>query len=354
MYFYNRRMNMDDSKGIGSLQELEEVLATPPEKLVKMMKRLEGDLMILGIGGKIGVSLGLQAAEAVRLSGVPRKIYGVSRFSKREEREKLEAAGIITISCDLMEREQVNRLPQVRNVIFMAGRKFGTEGSEPETWAMNVIVPSLVAEHFRSSRIVVFSTGCVYPMRSVLEGGCTEETSPSPIGEYSQSCLGRERIFQYYAQKYGTEILLFRLNYAVDLRYGVLDDIGRAIWEGRPVNNTVGYFNVIWQGDVTANALLSLELAGNPCQILNVTGPETASVQDTALLMGKLMGREVLFSCDKAGDCSFLNNAGKMCRLLGYPSVSLEEMIHLQAAWIANGGISIGKPTHFEINNGKF
>lgn len=250
---------MDDSKGIGSLQELEEVLATPPEKLVKMMKRLEGDLMILGIGGKIGVSLGLQAAEAVRLSGVPRKIYGVSRFSKREEREKLEAAGIITISCDLMEREQVNHLPQVRNVIFMAGRKFGTEGSEPETWAMNVIVPSLVAEHFRSSRIVVFSTGCVYPMRSVLEGGCTEETSPSPIGEYSQSCLGRERIFQYYAQKYGTEILLFRLNYAVDLRYGVLDDIGRAIWEGRPVNNTVGYFNVIWQGDVTANALLSLD-----------------------------------------------------------------------------------------------
>ena len=319
-----------------------------------MMGRLEGDIMILGIAGKIGVSLGLQAMEAIRRAGVDKKIYGVSRFSKCGEREKLDAAGIITIPCDLLEREQVSRLPQVRNVIFMAGRKFGTEGSEAETWAMNVIVPALVAEHFRASRIVVFSTGCVYPLRSVREGGCTEEVPPAPVGEYSQSCLGRERIFQYYARKYGTEILLFRLNYAIDLRYGVLNDIGRAIWEGRPVNNTVGYFNVIWQGDVTANALLSLELTRNPYEILNVTGPETAGVEETALLMGKLMGKEVHFSCEKPGEYSYLNNSGKMCRLLGYPRVSLNEMIRLQAEWISNGGLSIGKPTHFEVNNGKF
>ncbi len=345
---------MNDSEAIGSPEILEKFLSAPPERLVEMMRRLDGDLMILGIGGKIGVSLGLQAAEAVRRSGVPRKIYGVSRFSREEDREKLEAAGLVTISCDLMELESVNRLPRVRNLIFMAGRKFGTEGSEAETWAMNVIVPSRIAEHFRESRIVVFSTGCVYPMRSVLQGGCTEETPPDPVGEYSQSCLGRERVFQYYSGKYGTELLLFRLNYAVDLRYGVLDDIGRAVWEGRPVNNTVGYFNVIWQGDVTANALLCLELAGNPCEILNVTGPETAGVEETALLMGRLLGRKVTFLCEKSGDRSFLSNAGKMCRLLGYPSVCLEKMIHLQAEWIAHGGISIGKPTHFEVNNGRF
>lgn len=339
---------------ITTQEKLEALLAVPSDALGEMMGRLEGDIMILGIAGKIGVSLGLQAMEAIRRAGVDKKIYGVSRFSKCGEREKLDAAGIITIPCDLLEREQVSRLPQVRNVIFMAGRKFGTEGSEAETWAMNVIVPALVAEHFRASRIVVFSTGCVYPLRSVREGGCTEEVPPAPVGEYSQSCLGRERIFQYYARKYGTEILLFRLNYAIDLRYGVLNDIGRAIWEGRPVNNTVGYFNVIWQGDVTANALLSLELTRNPYEILNVTGPETAGVEETALLMGKLMGKEVHFSCEKPGEYSYLNNSGKMCRLLGYPRVSLNEMIRLQAEWISNGGLSIGKPTHFEVNNGKF
>ena len=339
---------------ITTQEKLEALLAVPSDALGEMMGRLEGDIMILGIAGKIGVSLGLQAMEAIRRAGVDKKIYGVSRFSKCGEREKLDAAGIITIPCDLLEREQVSRLPQVRNVIFMAGRKFGTEGSEAETWAMNVIVPALVAEHFRASRIVVFSTGCVYPLRSVREGGCTEEVPPAPVGEYSQSCLGRERIFQYYARKYGTEILLFRLNYAIDLRYGVLNDIGRAIWEGRPVNNTVGYFNVIWQGDVTANALLSLELTRNPYEILNVTGPETAGVEETALLMGKLMGKEVHFSCEKPGEYSYLNNSGKTCRLLGYPRVSLNEMIRLQAEWISNGGLSIGKPTHFEVNNGKF
>ena len=235
----------------------------------------------------------------------------------------------------------------------MAGRKFGTNGSEDLTWAMNVLVPSLVAEHFKDSRIVAFSTGCVYPLVSVKEGGCSEEVQPSPVGEYSQSCLGRERIFEYYSKKNGTKILLFRLNYSCDLRYGVLHDIGRAIWEDKPVNNTVGYFNVIWQGDANAAALRCLELAASPCAILNVTGPETAITEKTAKIMGEIMNKEVKFA-GTSGELNYLNDSSKMCELFGYPRMSLSEMIRLQAQWIADGGISIGKPTHFEVNNGKF
>ncbi|MBP5640177.1 MAG: NAD(P)-dependent oxidoreductase [Victivallales bacterium] len=336
-----------------SEEGLERRLSRPSNHLVEMMKRLKGDIMILGISGKIGVSLGMQAMSAIRESGVSRKVYGVARFSKTADREKLTAAGVRTIVCDLMEREQVERLPKVENVIFMAGRKFGTDGSEDVTWAQNVVVPGLVAEHFRDSRIVAFSTGCVYPLRTIEQGGCSEDCMPSPIGEYSQSCLGRERIFEYYSRKYGTKLLLFRLNYSVDLRYGVLNDIGRAIWEGREVDNTVEYFNVIWQGDVTANALLSLELAANPRVILNVTGLETANVEETAREMGRIMGKDVRFK-GNPGKWNYLSDASEMCRLFGKPSVSLEQLVVMQAEWIKNGGVSIGKPTHFEVNNGRF
>ncbi len=342
------------TENIDSVEKLEACLAEPPEKLVAMMKRLDGDIIILGIAGKIGVSMGMQAVAAIRLAGVEKKVYGVARFTNPEDRKKLDAAGVITIPCDLTEREQVQHLPRVKNVIFMAGRKFGTAGSEDLTWAMNILAPAAVAEYFKESRIVAFSTGCIYPLRTAEQGGCTEDVAPDPIGEYSQSCLGRERIFQFYARKYATKLLLFRLNYSIDLRYGVLDDIGRAVWENRPVSNSVGSFNAIWQGDVTAAALLSLELADNPCAILNVTGPETVNVEETARRMGQLMGKEVKFQYENGGAAGYLNNAGKMFRLLGYPRISMDEMIELQVKWIMQGGISIGKPTHFEVNNGKF
>ena len=336
-----------------SVEKLEACLSVPHPELIAMMKRLSGDIMILGIAGKMGVTMGLQALAAVRAAGVEKMIYGAARFSNPEERSKLEKAGVRTIVCDLLDPEQVKALPQIPNIIFMAGRKFGTDGSEDLTWAMNVLAPALVAEHFKNSRIVAFSTGCVYPLRSVAQGGCDESVPPAPVGEYSQSCLGRERIFQYYSRRNGTPMLLFRLNYSVDLRYGVLHDIGRAVWEGREVNNTVGYFNVIWQGDANAAALRCLELAESPCAVLNVTGPETASVEKTARLMGAIMGKEVKFS-GAPGELNYLNDSGKMCRLFGYPRVSLDEMILHQARWIAAGGVSIGKPTHFEVNNGKF
>lgn len=338
---------------LDSIEKLDNLLAIPHSEVIEMMKRLSGDIMILGIAGKMGVTMGMQAINAIKAANVDKKVYGVARFSNIEDKIKLEKAGVITITCDLSSREEVSKLPQIPNIIFMAGRKFGTNGSEDLTWAMNVLVPSLVAEHFKDSRIVAFSTGCVYPLVSVKEGGCSEEVQPSPVGEYSQSCLGRERIFEYYSKKNGTKILLFRLNYSCDLRYGVLHDIGRAIWEDKPVNNTVGYFNVIWQGDANAAALRCLELAASPCAILNVTGPETAITEKTAKIMGEIMNKEVKFA-GTSGELNYLNDSSKMCELFGYPRMSLSEMIRLQAQWIANGGISIGKPTHFEVNNGKF
>lgn len=337
-----------------NLEALESMLSEPPQRLIDLMSRLEGDIMILGISGKIGVSLGLQAMEAVRRSGKPRRVYGVSRFTNKADREKLSSHGVVTIACDLLERDQIASLPKVKNIIFMAGRKFSTQGNEPQTWAFNTVMPAYVAETFRESRIVVFSTGCVYPLRTKEEGGCREDVVPLPVGEYSQSCLGRERVFEYFSEKNGTPVLLFRLNYSVDLRYGVLDDIGRAIWEGRCVNNNVGYFNVIWQGDVTANALMSLELAASPSAVLNVTGPETMSVEEAARRMGAIMGRPVQFLQEKAGDLSYLNDATRMCELFGPPRFSLDELMRMQAEWIMNGGISIGKPTHYEVSNGRF
>lgn len=332
---------------------LEEFLAVPNAGLIEMMKRLDGDIMILGVAGKMGVTMATLAVNAIRAAGVKKRVIGVARFSNAEEKEKLEKAGVETVVCNLLDREQVSKLEKVSNIIFMAGRKFGTGGSEELTWAMNVLAPEYVCEHFKDSRIVAFSTGCVYPLERIESCGSTEETVPAPVGEYSQSCLGRERIFQYCSKKNGTKVLLFRLNYSIDLRYGVLHDIAINIRDGKPVDNSVGFFNCIWQGDANSNALRSLELCESPCAVLNVTGPETASVASAAKKMGEIMGKEVSFK-GEPGEIGYLNNSAKMCRLFGYPTVSLEQMIIWQAKWMADGNISIGKPTHFEVNNGKF
>ena len=344
---------MDFPEIIRGTDQLEKLLAAPAPELVNFMRRLDGDIMILGIAGKVGMSLGHQAVEAIRAAGVDKRVFGAARFSDPAAKKQLEAWGVETIACDLMDRAAVNALPRVRNVIFMAGRKFGTEGSEELTWAMNVLAPACAGEHFAGSRIVVFSTGCVYPLVGRASGGCTEADTPAPVGEYAQSCLGRERIFQYCAKQYGAEVLLFRLNYAVDLRYGVLHDIAAAIMAGRPVDNTVGYFNVIWQGDATSVALRALESCSNPAAVLNVTGPEIASVEETAAKLGEWMERPVVLS-GVPGDRCYLNDASRMCRQFGPPRVTLERMIRWQAWWTSHGGVSIGKPTHFEVNNGKF
>ena len=335
-------------------QELEAFLATPSAALIDMMKRLDGDIMILGIAGKMGVTMGRVAVNAIKAAGVDKKVYGVARFSDADARKKLEDAGIETIVCNLLDREAVSQLPQVKNIVFMAGRKFGTDGSEELTWMMNVVVPANVIEHFKNSRITAFSTGCVYPLIPLEGIGCTEMDKPLPVGEYSQSCLGRERVFEYGAKANGTPVLLFRLNYAIDLRYGVLHDIAQAVWNGQEVNNTVGYFNAIWQGDANQIALLSLEQAASPAAYLNVTGPEIVSVESVAREFGRIFGKEVKFKCSAPGEINFLSDASKMTGLFGNPSVPMSRMIKWQAQWIMDGGKTLNKPTHYEVNTGKF
>jgi len=331
---------------------LEALLSTPAPAVVELMRRLEGDLLILGVAGKMGVTLALQAVRAAREAGVRKRVVGVARFSQAGVREQLEAGGVETIACDLLEAADVARLPRLANVIFMAGRKFGTAGDEALTWAMNTGVAMLVGEQFAASRIVVFSTGCVYPLRLAEQGGADETTPPAPVGEYAQSCLGRERIFQAFSQRRGTRVCLFRLNYALDLRYGVLHDLAQTILAGQPVDLGVSHFNAIWQGDANAQALLALELAASPAAVLNVTGPETVCVRETALALGRLLGREVSFRGTPGQ--AYLSDARVALARFGPPRVPVATLIRWQAVWLLTGGRSLGKPTHFDVSNGQF
>ncbi len=333
--------------------ELDQALSMPSPRLIAMMQRLPGDITILGIAGKMGLTLGRRAINAINAAGVKKTVFGVSRFSAAGDRDKLEKWGIKTISCDLLRRDEVNKLPVVPNVIFMAGKKFGTVGDEESTWAMNTLVPGNVIEHFKNTNIVVFSTGCVYPLVGVNHSGCDEQVAAAPIGEYAQSCLGRERIFQYGAKNYGINVLLYRLNYAIDMRYGVLHDIAQQVFRGEPVNNNIGYFNVIWQGDANDIALLSLEHCTSPAAILNVTGVEIAAIKTIAEAFGKLFNQPVTYTTSSSELC-YLSNAAKMAKLFYPPTVSMAMMIEAQADWLRRGGASLGKPTHFEVNTGKF
>ena len=334
--------------------ELEAFLAQPSDALIDFMRQLDGDIMILGVAGKMGVTMAKLAANAIQAAGVEKTVYGVARFSDAAAREKLETSGVKTIACDLMDQEQLKALPQVKNIIFMAGRKFGTQGCEDLTWAMNVLAPAYVADNFKNSRITAFSTGCVYPLVSAEEGGCTEDVRPEPVGEYSQSCLGRERVFEYAQRKHQNPMLFFRLNYAIDLRYGVLHDIAMPIWNGEKVNNAVSHFIAIWQGSANEIALRSLGLTANPVTLLNVTGHETVSTEEVAEEFGRLFGKKVEYMYPVAGKKGYLNNAGKMLDIFGKPAVTMQQMIKWQAEWIKSGGEDLNKPTHFEVNNGKF
>lgn len=346
-------MEPNQLNSITSEEALDELLSVPRPELIDLMRSLEGDIMILGIAGKMGVTLGRLARKAVKAAGVSKTIYGVARFSDAESRRTLEQWGIETLKCDLLDPEAVATLPQAANVIYMAGKKFGTEGSEELTWAMNTIAPAYVAQHFKNSRIVVFSTGCVYPLVPVESCGCAESVAPAPIGEYSQSCLGRERVFGHFSKQNGTRMLMYRLNYAVDMRYGVLYDIASRIWAGQPVSATVQHFNVIWQGDANNYALLSLGLCASPAEILNVTGPEVIPVNHIAGEFGRIFRKKVDYA-GIPGKVNYLNNAAKLFKLFGYPEVSLNKMIEWQADWVMHNGRSLGKPTHFEANDGKF
>lgn len=333
--------------------ELEDRLSQPAGRDKSVMQSLSGDLMVLGVGGKMGPSLVRLARRACQQAGVAKRVVAVSRFSRGGLRSQLEAEGVETIQCDLLNASELAALPDLPNVIFMAARKFGTSGAEHLTWAMNTYLPGLVAERFRQSRVVAFSTGNVYPLRAVAEGGATEGTHVSPVGEYAQSALGRERMFEYASSRWGTQVAILRLNYANDLRYGVLVDIGRAVFEGRPVDLRMGLVNVIWQGDANRVCLRALEHCQSPPNVFNVTGPETLSVRQLAREFGSRLGLDPVFEGTET-ETALLSDAGKAHQIFGYPSVSARQLIDWTAHWIQSGGASLGKPTRFEVRDGDF
>ena len=333
--------------------QLEDILSTPYETDMATMRRISGDIIILGAGGKMGPSLARRIKRAADAANVARRVIAVSRFSAPQSRAELESVGVETISCELLDHRQIAGLPDGENVFFLAGRKFGSTERADLTWAINSYLPGLIADRYRTSRIVVFSTGNVYPFVSAAAGGSVETDAPQPRGEYASSCLGRERIFEYFSQTHGTRCLLFRLNYAVDLRYGVLVDIARKVHAGQPVDLTVPAFNVIWQGDANSYALRALELCEAPPRILNVTGPEIVSTRRAAEFFAERFNREAIFQGAQT-DAALLNNASLCHRLLGYPGATLGELMELVAHWVALGGVSLNKPTKFEAADGRF
>lgn len=346
-------MMFDLPDKITSEEQLEELLSTPGDEAVAMFSRLDGDIIFLGVSGKIGPSMAGMAKRACDKAGVKKRIIGVSLFESPEHRKKLEDMGIETIHGDLLDTEVMKSLPLVRNVIFLAGMKFGSVDNLSLTWAVNSYLPALVAGHFRQSRIVAFSTGCVYPLVPVKSGGSKETDRPEPVGEYAQSCLGRERMFEYGSNKYKTPITLIRLNYSVELRYGVLVDIALKVMNNHPVDLDMGYFNVIWQGDVNDFVLRSLEHAASPALILNITGPEILSVREVAQRFAKLLNVEVRFT-GKEANTALLNNSQKAHGLFGLPRVSTDQAMKWTAGWLKEKGKILGKPTHFEVRDGKY
>jgi nucleoside-diphosphate-sugar epimerase len=338
---------------IATAFQLEEALAQPSDADVEAAARLDGDVLILGAGGKMGPSLARRIRHAVKESGTRSRVLASSRFSSPAVRAGLEAAGIETIACDLLDRAQIAALPDCPNVLFLAGRKFGTSDRTDLTWVTNTIVPAHVAERFSESRMVVFSTGNVYPLVPVEGPGCAEDVPPAPIGEYAQSCLGRERIIEFASRESGMRALVFRLNYAVDLRYGTLVDVARRVFEGSPVDLTVGFFNAIWQGDANSYALRSLELCSTPPEVLNATGPERISVRQAAEWFGKAFGRPPVF-VNSEGPLALLSDSRKCRGALGEPVVSFELLREWVAHWVRIGGESLNKPTRFEVADGQF
>lgn len=333
--------------------DLEQQLSEFDEGVLNTVRALEGDLLIIGAGGKLGLSLATLAIRAIQAASLSHRVVCVSRFTSSSVAGQLRAAGAQVIAADLLTPGALESLPSAPNVIYLAGMKFGSSGAEPLTWMLNTFLPGLVARRFAHSRIVALSTGNVYPLVPVISGGATEQTPPSPCGEYAMSCLGRERIFQHAALAWGTPVTLIRLNYANDLRYGVLHDIAKRVLTGEPIDLSMGAVNVIWQGDANRIILQCVPLCTSPARILNLTGPETVSVRWLAERFGELFDRPPVFVGQESAD-ALLSNAAECYRLFGYPRITLMQMIEWTAAWLLHGGRSLGKPTHFETRDGKY
>jgi nucleoside-diphosphate-sugar epimerase len=337
-----------------SEDELEELLSTPTPETVEAAARLGGDLVVLGAGGKMGPSLAALARRSIEAAGVPHRVICVSRFSAEGVQERLSSLGVETIACDLLEREQLAGLPDAPNVLYMAGMKFGTSGAPEQTWALNCYLPAIVAERFRDSRVVALSTGNVYPLVPVSSRGADESTATDPVGEYAQSCLGRERMLQYMASKHGQRTLIVRLNYATDLRYGVLLDVAAKVNRGEPVDISMSWVNSIWQGDANGILLRAFELCANPADVLNVTGPEILSVRHAAQRFAELLDAPAPAFAGAESDLALLSDASRCHALFGPPRITGETLIEWTAEWVRRGQPTLGKPTHFETRDGKF
>jgi nucleoside-diphosphate-sugar epimerase len=336
-------------QSFAGVAELEDFMTAPTPELAADLARAEGDLIVLGVGGKMGPTLARMAKRAAP----GKRVIGVARFSEKGLKGKLEDSGIECIACDLLDRAALERLPRPRNVVFMAGHKFGASGDPSFTWAMNVAVPHMVAEHFRDSRIVAFSTACVYPFVDVGGAGAAEDTPTlPPPGDYAASCVGREQMFRHASQRYGTPGRLVRLSYAIDMRYGVLHDVAQSVFAGKPVELGMGYANVIWQGDANEQALRLLAHCTSPASPINVSGPKTG-VRWLAEEFGKRLGKKPSFKGSESSS-AWLVDTGAATRLLGPPRVPTEAMIDWVADWVKRDQPSLGKPTHFETRDGKY
>ena len=332
---------------------LDSVHTTPSAALRDFIPQVSSPLIILGAGGKMGPTLAVLAKHAADLAGHPLEVIAVSRYSNDATRQWLENNGVQTLTADLVEPAEWGKLPDAENVIYLVGQKFGTEDNPGLTWAMNTLVPAAASGRYSQARIVALSTGCVYPMVAINSGGATEDTAPEPIGEYASACLARERLFEFHAAQNGTAITLIRLNYAIDLRYGVLHDIAQNIWQGKPVDLAMGHFNCIWQGDANERILRSLKHCANPPNILNLTCPGASSVRTVAEQLGELLEREVQFS-NTESESAWLNNPAKAIEFFGEPETSLNTMLQWTAHWTKIEGRSHRKPTHFEVRDGKY
>ena len=347
------RTNYSSIDRVLDTEHLENLLSEPTDGVIEALTRVEGDVVVLGVGGKMGPSLAHMVRRAADEAGGRRRVIGVSRFTSPQLPRQLEAVGVEAVPCDLLDPDQVARLPEAPNVIFMAGMKFGTTGQQARTWVMNTVMPGLVARRYRGSRVVAFSTGNIYPLVPVTGGGATEMDEPGPVGEYAQSCLGRERVFEHFSREHGTRTIIIRLNYAVEMRYGVLVDLAQRVLAGEPIDLSMGNFNCIWQADANAMSIQAIEHAGSPPRVLNVTGPEVVSVRGVCQRLAERLGREVRFTGAES-PTAYVNNAQLSHRLFGYPRVPVGKLIDWTVDWVKRGGESLGKPTHFETRDGKF
>jgi len=328
---------------------LEDILSEPTEATKKIVAGLTGEIVVLGAGGKMGPTLAMMLKKA----SPDKRIYAVSRFSDKAVRSRIQRAQVETIEADLLDESQYHNLPDVENVFYLAGMKFGSTGNQPLTWALNSFVPALVARHYKNSRIVAYSTGNVYPLVDIAGGGATEQTAPEPVGEYAQSCLGRERMFEYFSQLYKTPVTLVRLNYSNEPRYGIIVDLTFKILNEEPIDLTMGAVNLIWQRDANDYIIRAITLAESPPAVLNVTGPDTISIRNLAEQICNTLGKKPKF-VSRGAPSVLLSDASYAFSKFGPPQTALEQMVEMIAKWVAAGKKTLNKPTKYEIRNGKF